>query len=455
MANYSYNELKTEFEDLHENWMPAKLPPFQAPSSNNTSNADSKIYTKSQYRSAVSFFADERALNPFCKRVNCYNINLEHTHSHPETKQEYAKKVVRFLKKWQSKARGENSLDQTELSQLSKVIKFWEKKNSFKDQEEALLEHYNQTVFRNPVNSQICLEITNKLKKEIQDGRITDDTNQPDPGDFVLCNLCGLKNATAYSWETSYREEIEKNCRADTHLQSPSEIKTKIHNKCWKKVEENNFHDIKPHGCSNAKSSDLLEATPRNLVKSFFILKGVKSIKKDPLITIDPFIHIDYLDGHNQVVNSVRQIGDYEDLKTYLNTLLAGQELTRKDLGIEERDNPDDDLNLEEVREKILSYFREHGIESIRLKNNKLVIKYNFKEEEEPNLPELQQIQSYLQAKGVNFLTLNDLKKGNNNQESGYAKLLFYGGITVAIAFVVGLIAYLAYRSEKNRPRGY
>ena len=103
--------------------MPAKLPPFQAPSSDNTSNADSKIYTRGKYRSAVNFFSDKGALNPFCKRVNCYNVNLGHTHSHPETKQEYAKKVVRLLKKWQNKARDENALDQTELSQLSKLIK--------------------------------------------------------------------------------------------------------------------------------------------------------------------------------------------------------------------------------------------------------------------------------------------------------------------------------------------
>jgi len=164
---------------------------------------------------------------------------------------------------------------------------------------------------------------------------------------------------------------------------------------------------------------------------------------------------IEYLNGRIEATNYNQPIEAYNDLINYFQPLPVGQEVTRKDLGIKERDNPDD-LNLAEIRKKILVYFQERGIESISLKDNKLVIKYNFKEEEEePNSPELQQIQSYCQAKGVNLLTLNDLKKGNNNQELGYGKILFYGGIAVVVVCVVGLIAYLAYRSEKNRPRRY
>ena len=137
--------------------------------------------------------------------------------------------------------------------------------------------------------------------------------------------------------------------------------------------------------------------------------------------------------------------------KEFLSTLKGKIKEEKK-----KRPKDDDDTNLEEARKEILGYFRKHGIESIRLKNNKLVIKYNFKEEEEEaNTQELQQIQSYCQSKGINLLTLNDLKKGNNNQESGYGKLLFYGGIALAVGLVIGLIAYLAYRSEKNGPRRY
>ncbi|CAJ0832423.1 6023_t:CDS:2 [Entrophospora sp. SA101] len=185
------------------------------------------------------------------------------------------------------------------------------------------------------------------------------------------------------------------------------------------KVNKNSYNDIQPCGCFDAKSTDLLEATPINLVKSFFIVDKVKSAKK----LAQSIISIEYLNGHNQIVSS-EETGEYNDLKTYLQPLPVDQEVTRKDLNIS--DEPREDNDLEKVRKQILIYFQEHGIEKVRV-----------------------------EAKGVNSLTLNDLKKGNNNQELGYGKILFYGGIAVVVFCVVGLIAYLAYRSEKNRPRGY
>ncbi|RHZ35648.1 hypothetical protein [endosymbiont GvMRE of Glomus versiforme] len=175
MANYSYNDLKIEFEDLRENWMPATFPLFQSPPGDNTSDADSKIYSRVEYSQTVNFFSDEQAFNPFCKRVNCYNVNLQHTHAHPETKQEYTKKVVRLLKKWQDKARSDGKLNQAELNQLSKVIELWEKKNPFQAQEKAVREHWNKTVFNvYQPGSDVCLNIVDKLKKEIKDGNLND-----------------------------------------------------------------------------------------------------------------------------------------------------------------------------------------------------------------------------------------------------------------------------------------
>src|SRR3954471_17779568 len=103
--------------------MPAVLPPFQAPPGDNTSDADSKIYPGTKYAQTVRFFSDEIVFNPFCKRPNCYNVNLQHAHTHSETKQEYAKKVVRFLRKWRDEAYLDNSLDQTEFNQLINIIK--------------------------------------------------------------------------------------------------------------------------------------------------------------------------------------------------------------------------------------------------------------------------------------------------------------------------------------------
>jgi len=210
-------------------------------------------------------------------------------------------------------------------------------------------------------------------------------------------------------------------------------------------------------GCSDIKSSNLLEASPTNLVKSFFILNKVKSVKKDLLITIDPFIYISYLDGRDQVVNSVRQIGDYEDLKTYLDTLPADQEVTRKVLNIEEeRENPpDDEPNLEEVRQKLLEFFKKENISHIYLDDSQLTIKYKNKrklEEKEADSAELKLVQAYCQAKEIDFLNLSVLEKSNTNQEPGDGKLLLYGGMAAVVVLIVGLIA-LAYRSGKNSHR--
>jgi hypothetical protein len=66
-----------------------------------------------------------------------------------------------------------------------------------------------------------------------------------------------------------------------------------------------------------------------------------------------------------------------------------------------------------------LTYFQQHNIQSIRLENGKLVIKYNDREEEkEPNTKELQLIQSYCQKQGLTSLSLSDLQKqGSNTQQ--------------------------------------
>lgn len=278
-----------------------------------------------------------------------------------------------------------------------------------------------------------------------------DDVGPDDPDE--LCSACLSQYNLVNHWEKNYRKKIDSNCRQGQHSQSPpapSELELKIHSKCWMKVNKNSYDDIQPCGCSNVKVSDLLKASSSNLVRGFFILDKVKRIIKETPLAF----RIEYLGGRSQVVSSNQEDPAYDDLVAYFRPFPVSWEVARKDLGI--NDKPRDDTNLEEARKKILGYFREHGIESIRLKDNKLVIKYNFKEEEEePNSSELQEIQSYCQAKGINLLTLNDLKKGNNNQESGYGKLLFYGGITVAVVCVIGLIAYFAYRSEKNRPRRY
>jgi len=467
MADYSYNDLKQEFETSWEGLTPPNFPPFQRPLGDNTSNADSKIYTKAEWRRMVSFFIDQRTLNPFCDRINCWNVNRGHSHAHPENKSEYVTKIVKILEEWQTVASNENRLDQNELNQLTQLIKVWKDKNSIEVQKALHRKHWEDTVFSNwrPFTD-TCWNIIDELVKKIKDGKITDDTNQPDPNDFVLCDACKLKKTCSYSWEKNFRRELENNCRAGTHLQDISKEKSKIHNKCWRKIKENNFQDIDLScGCSSAKSSELLELTPTNLVKSFFVLKNVKSIKSEgdsELHIIDPFIRVKYLDGRDQLIHSSDpKIVEYNNLVTYLRDLPSSQrtkEITRRDLGIVERDDPDNDKDLEESRIKLLNFFKKEGIRSVILRGDKLVIKYKNREgeeEKEPDSTELNLVQSYCQAKGIDFLTLSDLERSNTRQPRNI-KPLFYAGVAAVIVLVIAvisLIAYLAYQNGKNNRR--
>ncbi|CAG8604661.1 11904_t:CDS:2 [Ambispora leptoticha] len=222
--------------------MPAKLPLFKTITSSGF-NADTKLYSGKEY------------------------TRLSHDlHLYAETKQEYTKKVVRILKKWQEHARAFRLLNQTELSQLSRPF------------------------------SDVCLDVVDKLKKEIKEGRITDDKNQPDNPD-ALCGDCSQRYQAAQD-----------------------------HN------------DFQPCGCLNVKSSDLLEITSENLVKSFFVICEIGSIKKQP----QSIFSIHYLNGRIKLVNSNQDCKLYEDLVTYFQPLPNYKIVTRKDLGLKEQDNPDD-----------------------------------------------------------------------------------------------------------------
>lgn len=464
MSNYSYNEIKKEFRDYWEDWMPNDLLPFQAPPGDNVSNADSKIYTKSDYKKILSYFERERVFNPFCDRMSCWNVNLKHVHDVSETKDEYVAKIVELLEEWEQVARGENKLNQSELQQLTRFIKLWKKKNPIGVQEAAYRNYYyDNAIFKGweRKKEERCWSIAEKLKEKIDDGKITDDTDQPDDP-IGLCSECLQRFQAAQKWEKNYRQAIKNNCQRGNHYPISHVQETKIHAKCWKKNYQNDYNDIQPCGCLNIKSSDLLESTSENLVKSFFVLDKVKSIKKKGESSGYPdyyslLIRIEYLNGRVQEIWTNEQVEEkYKELGTYLKPLPTGKVVTRKDLNIEEQDNPDDEPNLEEVRKQILSYFRAHGIESVRLKDNKLVIKYNFKEEEEEkelDSRELLQIHYFCQTKGVNFLTLSDLEERNNTQKPRDLTLLFYAGTAFLVALMIGLIAYFVYQSSRNSHR--
>ena len=105
--------------------------------------------------------------------------------------------------------------------------------------------------------------------------------------------------------------------------------------------------------------------------------------------------------------------------------------------------------------EDVLQFFKKSNIQSIKIKGDKLIIKYNHKEEEEeeePNTNELQQTKSYLQKIGKQELSLSDLEQRNNNSNSpDKSNKGLYNGLTIVAVLAVGIIAWLLMRNKKER----
>ncbi|RHZ35364.1 hypothetical protein [endosymbiont GvMRE of Glomus versiforme] len=103
-------------------------------------------------------------------------------------------------------------------------------------------------------------------------------------------------------------------------------------------------------------------------------------------------------------------------------------------------------------RENILSYFKQHNIQYIKLfKDNKIIIKSKEKEEEEEeiNTEKLKQIKSYIEEQNKNSLFLADLEQ--NNHPNPLSKKSLYTGLTIVAIFVVGVIAYLLVKDRRKK----
>jgi len=89
----------------------------------------------------------------------------------------------------------------------------------------------------------------------------------------------------------------------------------------------------------------------------------------------------------------------------------------------------------------IFQYFQQKNIKSIRLENDKLIIKYNNSttESKEASNNELQRTKSYLQKIGKSELFLSDLERNNN--QSPKSNKVFYIGLAIVGILIVGIIS--------------
>jgi len=89
---------------------------------------DEKIYTDYQFKKLKNFFSGSILDNVLCGRINCFDINPNHTHSTPETQEEYQTRVVILLEEWKEFNRDEPTdprdleIYQKEMEKLSQII---------------------------------------------------------------------------------------------------------------------------------------------------------------------------------------------------------------------------------------------------------------------------------------------------------------------------------------------
>ena len=132
-----------------------------------------------------------------------------------------------------------------------------------------------------------------------------------------------------------------------------------------------------------------------------------------------------------------------------------------------DNNNPNTHTHTERERESnLLSYFTTNNIDSARIDNNKLFIKYNYKaeeEEEEEELntiisnSELQKIKDYLAGIPTKSITKTELESkskqdssnpfSNENEGSNLGLYLGLGVVGIAI-FILGLVIIKKYRKK-------
>ena len=123
--------------------------------------------------------------------------------------------------------------------------------------------------------------------------------------------------------------------------------------------------------------------------------------------------------------------------------------------------NPIREREREREREQnLLSYFQKNSISSMRLDNNKLLIKYNHKAEEEldtiiSNSLELQQIKDYLENIPNKTITKSELesktKQDSSNSDNPSDKTGLYVGLGIGGVILI-LSIFILVRKTRKRP---
>jgi Fe2+ transport system protein B len=168
LQNHSFNELKDIFLVWKRDWMPVYLP-----SLNTGIDPNQKIYTDFQFKKLEEFFLGLKLTNVICKRINCFDVNLNHTHSKPETKEEYQERIIRLLEEWKEVNEdneddvdpSEREIYESEMIKLIQIITFWKEKHSFEEKVTKLSEYFDNSRVNSFSKSSQLFELEERCKK--------------------------------------------------------------------------------------------------------------------------------------------------------------------------------------------------------------------------------------------------------------------------------------------------
>ncbi|CAG8672841.1 8081_t:CDS:2 [Ambispora leptoticha] len=102
----------------------------------------------------------------------------------------------------------------------------------------------------------------------------------------------------------------------------------------------------------------------------------------------------------------------------------------------------------------LLQYFQQKNIKSIKIENEKLIIKYNGSQTETKDINnlELEQIKSFAEKIGKNELSLADLEQKNNQSNTpDKSNKGIYISLAIGGALAIAIIAYFLLRNKKEK----
>jgi hypothetical protein len=189
IKNCSYNELREKFEICRQDWMPTTLLLFSGDDPNK------KIYDARLSLNLVDFFLGKSPTNRICKRVNCFDINLNHTHSKPEGEEDYRKRIIILLEESKEFNEGEviarpeyRDRYQKEVDKISRLLDLWKGANSFKEQVAKLTQYLEEGETRYFPKQGVLLaveEICVKFLENNEDNEKPQEEKQPKNFDLI------------------------------------------------------------------------------------------------------------------------------------------------------------------------------------------------------------------------------------------------------------------------------